>query len=92
VDPAGNRDAVYVMGRNVYNWYYLSPTPWDIILGTLHSSTLHHFRCYLRTPVLYAIERAALVAQRTPLPNCVQARYSASCSYASWPTWSTAAA
>jgi hypothetical protein len=37
VDPAGNRDAVYVMGRNVYNWYYLSPTPWDIILGTLHS-------------------------------------------------------
>jgi hypothetical protein len=36
VDPAGNRDALYVMGRNVYNWYYLSPTPWDIILGTVY--------------------------------------------------------
>ena len=35
MDPAGNRDARYVMGQNVRNWYYLSPIPWDIILGTL---------------------------------------------------------
>jgi hypothetical protein len=84
VDPAGNRDALYVMGRNVYNWYYLSPTPWDIILGTLHAIT----------SVLCAIERLAhlLVADRTPLPNCAQGRYSAFCSCAFWPTWSTAAA
>lgn len=33
IDPAGNRDATYLMNYNVYNWYYLSPTPWDIILG-----------------------------------------------------------
>jgi hypothetical protein len=33
VDPAGNRDARFIMNQNVYNWYYLSPTPWDIILG-----------------------------------------------------------
>ena len=35
IDPAGNRDATYLMNYNVYNWYYLSPTPWDIILGKL---------------------------------------------------------
>lgn len=35
VDPAGNRDEKFVMGKNVYNWYYVSPTPWDIIFGVI---------------------------------------------------------
>ena len=35
VDPAGNRDAEFYWGQNVYEWYYVSPTPWDIILEAL---------------------------------------------------------
>jgi hypothetical protein len=35
VDPAGNKDSVFYSGANVYDWNYVSPTPWDIILGTL---------------------------------------------------------
>lgn len=35
VDPAGNRDDRFVMGVNVYRWYYVSPTPWDIIMGVV---------------------------------------------------------
>lgn len=31
VDPAGNRDELYFDGANAYTWYYVSPTPWDII-------------------------------------------------------------
>ena len=31
VDPAGNRDERYFDGTNAYTWYYVSPTPWDII-------------------------------------------------------------
>lgn len=31
VDPAGNRDERFLLESNVYEWYYLSPTPWDII-------------------------------------------------------------
>ena len=31
VDPAGNRDEKFFNGINVYTWYYVSPTPWDII-------------------------------------------------------------
>lgn len=33
VDPAGNRDDVFIKGINVVTWYYVSPTPWDIIFG-----------------------------------------------------------
>ena len=35
VDPAGNRDYLYTNNKNVYNWRYVSPTPWDIIFGCL---------------------------------------------------------
>jgi hypothetical protein len=35
VDAAGNRDERFVYGRNVWNWYYVSPTPWDIIFATI---------------------------------------------------------
>ena len=35
IDPAGNRDEEYQLGRNVYTWYYESPIPWDIILGII---------------------------------------------------------
>lgn len=31
VDPAGNRDELYFDAKNAYTWYYVSPTPWDII-------------------------------------------------------------
>jgi hypothetical protein len=31
VDPAGNRDERFYNNENVYTWYYVSPTPWDII-------------------------------------------------------------
>ena len=31
IDAAGNRDERYVMNQNVYEWFYVSPTPWDII-------------------------------------------------------------
>jgi hypothetical protein len=33
VDAAGNRDLEFVAGENVYQWRYVSPTPWDIIFG-----------------------------------------------------------
>lgn len=35
VDPSGNRDKMYIHSDNVYRWYYLSPTPWDIIFGSI---------------------------------------------------------
>jgi len=44
IDPAGNRDERYIMGKNVYKWYYLSPIPWDIILGCIAGFL---FLCYL---------------------------------------------
>jgi hypothetical protein len=31
IDPAGNRDRLYIDDDNVYTWYYVSPIPWDII-------------------------------------------------------------
>jgi hypothetical protein len=31
----GNRDVGFQSGVNVYNWYYVSPTPWDIIFATI---------------------------------------------------------
>ena len=31
VDPAGNRDELFYNNINAYTWYYVSPTPWDII-------------------------------------------------------------
>ena len=44
VDPAGNRDETFQFGRNVYAWNYVSPTPWDIILGSLAAFL---FLCFL---------------------------------------------
>ena len=31
IDAAGNRDERFIMGQNVHEWFYVSPTPWDII-------------------------------------------------------------
>jgi len=31
IDAAGNRDERYILNQNVYEWFYVSPTPWDII-------------------------------------------------------------
>ncbi|KAJ1444116.1 hypothetical protein B484DRAFT_388979 [Ochromonadaceae sp. CCMP2298] len=67
VDPAGNRDARFIMGENVYNWYYLSPTPWDIILGTIFGFLFLCFLAYLeyrRRVKKAAMERYAMKRMR----------------------------
>jgi hypothetical protein len=33
VDPAGNRDHMFVEGRNMYTWYYKNPLNWTLLLG-----------------------------------------------------------
>ena len=37
VDPAGNKDLLYVYGKNIYEWNYVSPAPLDIIFGVIGS-------------------------------------------------------
>ncbi len=31
IDTSGNRDIGFILGRNVYTWYYLQPLPWNMI-------------------------------------------------------------
>lgn len=67
VDPAGNRDANYQISRNVYNWYYLSPTPWDIIFGSIAGFLFVCFLAYLeyrRRVKKAAMERYAMKRMR----------------------------
>jgi hypothetical protein len=60
IDPAGNVDERFVMGRNVYEWYYVSPTPWDIIFSLIATfiglSILAYFE-YRRRVKKAAMER-----------------------------------
>jgi len=35
VDAAGNKDLLYVLNHNVYEWHYVSPAPLDIIFGVI---------------------------------------------------------
>lgn len=67
VDPAGNRDERYVLNRNVYTWYYVSPTPWDIILEVISSilflCVIGYFE-YRRRVKKAAMERYAMKRMR----------------------------
>jgi len=67
VDPAGNRDETFQFGRNVYVWNYVSPTPWDIILGSLAAFLFLCFLGYLeyrRRVKKAAMERYAMKRMR----------------------------
>lgn len=67
VDPAGNRDETFLLGRNVYVWHYVSPTPWDIIFGTVAGFLFLCFLAYLeyrRRVKKAAMERYAMKRMR----------------------------
>ena len=67
VDPAGNRDIEYSMNVNVYNWYYTSPVPLDIILGSIGAFLfilLIAFIEYRRRIKKAAMERYAMKRMR----------------------------
>jgi len=67
VDAAGNRDERFIMSQNVYNWYYVSPTPWDIIFATIGTFVglliLAYFE-YRRRVKKAAMERYAMKRMR----------------------------
>ena len=46
IDPAGNRDERFVLGRNMHKWRYISPTPWDIIFGCIAGFIFCAFMAY----------------------------------------------
>lgn len=67
VDPAGNRDERYIMGQNVYKWYYVSPTPWDIIaevIGGFLGLCIIAYMEYRRRVKKAAMERYAMKRMR----------------------------
>lgn len=67
IDPAGNRDDTFQLGRNVYVWTYVSPTPWDIIFGTIAGFLFLCFLAYLeyrRRVKKAAMERYAMKRMR----------------------------
>lgn len=67
VDPAGNTDVRFAMGRNVYKWYYISPIPWDIIGACTAAFLTVCFLAYLeyrRRVKKAAMERYAMKRMR----------------------------
>jgi len=67
VDPAGNKDEKFEINRNVYTWYYVSPTPWDIIAEVVMSFLGLCFFGYLeyrRRVKKAAMERYAMKRMR----------------------------
>lgn len=67
VDPAGNRDEKFFWGQNVYEWYYVSPTPWDIILecvGGFIGLCIIAYLEYRRRVKKAAMERYAMKRMR----------------------------
>jgi hypothetical protein len=67
VDPAGNRDELFYDKVNAYTWYYVSPTPWDIIAqGVAGFITLVGFGYleYRRRVRKAAMERYAMKRMR----------------------------
>lgn len=67
VDPAGNVDARFALGQNVYQWYYVAPLPWDIIGGCLAAFLGLCFLAYLeyrRRVKKAAMERYAMKRMR----------------------------
>ena len=67
VDPAGNRDERFVLGRNMISWTYYSPIPWDIILqgiGGFLGLCLFGYLEYRRRMKKAAMERYAMKRMR----------------------------
>lgn len=67
VDPAGNRDERYLNGQNVHTWYYVSPTPYDIIFisaGSFFGLGLMGYLEYRRRVRKAAMERYAMKRMR----------------------------
>lgn len=70
IDAAGNRDVYYRMGgpgSNVYEWYYVSPTPWDIIaevIGSVLGLVIFSYMEYRRRVKKAAMERYAMKRMR----------------------------
>lgn len=67
IDPAGNRDERFVLGRNMHHWRYISPTPWDIIFGCIAAFLFMVFCAYAeyrRRVKKAAMERYAMKRMR----------------------------
>ena len=67
IDPAGNRDERFVLGRNMHHWRYISPTPWDIIFGCIAAFLFMAFCAYAeyrRRVKKAAMERYAMKRMR----------------------------
>lgn len=67
VDPAGNRDVYFSEGRNVYTWVYVTPIPWDLILGGVGGALgllIIMYIEYRRRKKKAAMERYALKRMR----------------------------
>lgn len=67
VDPAGNRDEKFYWNQNVYEWYYVSPTPWDIIaecVGGFIGLCIIAYLEYRRRVKKAAMERYAMKRMR----------------------------
>jgi len=67
VDPAGNRDERYIVGKNFVEWYYYSPIPWDIIaegVGGFLALCLFGYLEYRRRMKKAAMERYAMKRMR----------------------------
>jgi len=67
VDPAGNRDERFENLRNYYTWYYVSPTPYDIIFeaaGSFFALALFGYLEYRRRVRKAAMERYAMKRMR----------------------------
>ena len=67
IDAAGNRDERYFYKLNVHEWYYVSPTPWDIIaeaVGTFIGLGLFGYLEYRRRVRRAAMERYAMKRMR----------------------------
>ena len=67
VDPAGNMDERFILNRNVYIWYYVSPTPWDIIfsvVGAFIGLCILAYLEYRRRVKKAAMERYAMKRMR----------------------------
>ena len=67
IDPAGNKDYLYIPDNNVYQWFYISPTPWPIIgacIGSLLGVGLIGYLEYRRRVKKAAMERYAMKRMR----------------------------
>lgn len=67
IDAANNRDERFIDGQNVYEWYYVSPIPWDIIMmviGSFIGLCIIAYMEYRRRVKKAAMERYAMKRMR----------------------------